>query len=118
MERSSVTTGARLTAASAAFTSARVPVTVHVPVSAAVLAGTYLVRLLPPWFENISKRQYKSPKVYVRDSGLLHALLGLTTWEELATHPKLGASWEGFAEALTCPPFQRSARRRGKRSRQ
>ena len=62
-----------------------------------VLAGTYLVRQLPPWFENISKRQYKSPKVYVRDSGLLHALLGLTTWEELATHPKLGASWEGFA---------------------
>ena len=62
-----------------------------------VLAGTYLVRQLPPWFENISKRQYKSPKVYVRDSGLLHALLGLTTWEELTAHPKLGASWEGFA---------------------
>ncbi|GMQ76087.1 MAG: hypothetical protein BMS9Abin01_1351 [Gammaproteobacteria bacterium] len=62
-----------------------------------VLAGIYLVRQLPPWFENISKRQYKSPKVYVRDSGLLHSLLGLTTWEELTAHPKLGASWEGFA---------------------
>lgn len=62
-----------------------------------VLAGTYVVRQLPPWFENLSKRQYKAPKVYVRDSGLLHALLGLGTWEELAAHPKLGASWEGFA---------------------
>jgi hypothetical protein len=84
MERSSFTAEAKLTATSAAFTSARVPVTVHVPVSSAVLAGTYLVRQLPPWFENISKRQYKSPKVYVRDSGLLHALLGLTTWNGLS----------------------------------
>jgi predicted AAA+ superfamily ATPase len=62
-----------------------------------VLTGTYLVRRLPPWFENISKRQYKSPKVYVRDSGLLHALLGLGSWDEIGAHPKLGASWEGFA---------------------
>ena len=62
-----------------------------------VLAGTYLVRQLPPWFENISKRQYKAAKVYVRDSGLLHALLGLGSWRELEAHPKLGASWEGFA---------------------
>jgi predicted AAA+ superfamily ATPase len=62
-----------------------------------VLTGTYLVRQLPPWFENISKRQYKSPKVYVRDSGLLHALLGLGSWDEIGAHPKLGASWEGFA---------------------
>jgi len=62
-----------------------------------VLVGTYLVRRLPPWFENLSKRQFKAPKVYVRDSGLLHALLGLEGWEDLESHPKLGASWEGFA---------------------
>lgn len=62
-----------------------------------VLVGTYLVRRLPPWFENLSKRQYKAPKVYVRDSGLLHALLGLGSWGDLEAHPKLGASWEGFA---------------------
>jgi predicted AAA+ superfamily ATPase len=62
-----------------------------------VLVSTYLVRRLPPWFENLSKRQYKAPKVYIRDSGLLHALLNLGTRPELETHPKLGASWEGFA---------------------
>jgi len=62
-----------------------------------VLVGTYLVRLLPPWFENISKRQYRAPKAYIRDSGILHALLGLGSWPELEAHPKLGASWEGFA---------------------
>lgn len=62
-----------------------------------VLVGTYLIRRLPPWFENVSKRQYKSPKVYVRDSGLLHALLGLGAWHDIEAHPKLGASWEGFA---------------------
>lgn len=62
-----------------------------------VLSGTYLVRQLPPWFENLSKRQYKSPKVYVRDSGLLHVLLGIETGEDLLGHPRLGASWEGFA---------------------
>lgn len=62
-----------------------------------VMSGTYLVRQLPPWFENLSKRQYKSPKVYVRDSGLLHVLLGIETGEGLLGHPRLGASWEGFA---------------------
>lgn len=62
-----------------------------------VLTGTFLIRQLPPWFENISKRQYRAPKVYVRDSGLLHALLSLGRWDDLAAHPKLGASWEGFA---------------------
>jgi hypothetical protein len=62
-----------------------------------VMTGTYLVRQLQPWFENVSKRQYKSPKVYVRDSGLLHALLGVETREDLLGHPRLGASWEGFA---------------------
>jgi predicted AAA+ superfamily ATPase len=62
-----------------------------------VLTGTFLLRQLPPWFENLSKRQFKAPKVYVRDSGLLHALLSVQTQEDLEGHPKYGASWEGFA---------------------
>jgi predicted AAA+ superfamily ATPase len=62
-----------------------------------ILAGAYLVRILPPWFENIGKRQVKSPKVYIRDSGLLHGLLQVGAWEQLSGHPKLGPSWEGFA---------------------
>lgn len=61
-----------------------------------ILAGAYMVRLLPPWFENIGKRQVKVPKLYVRDTGLLHSLLGLETLEDVQSHPKLGASWEGF----------------------
>ncbi len=60
------------------------------------LTDAYLVRQLQPWFENIGKRQVKSPKVYVRDSGLLHSLLGLRSQAEQLAHPKLGASWEGF----------------------
>jgi predicted AAA+ superfamily ATPase len=62
-----------------------------------LLTGTFMLRQLQPWFENISKRQYKAPKVYVRDSGLFHALLGLQTNADLTGHPKFGASWEGFA---------------------
>jgi predicted AAA+ superfamily ATPase len=62
-----------------------------------LLSGAYLVRQLQPWFENLKKRQVKSPKVYVRDSGILHALLGLRTPDAVLDHPKLGASWEGFA---------------------
>jgi predicted AAA+ superfamily ATPase len=62
-----------------------------------LLTGTYLLRQLPPWHENIGKRQYRSPKVYVRDSGLLHALLSVGSHDELLGHPKYGASWEGFA---------------------
>jgi hypothetical protein len=62
-----------------------------------VLTGTFMLRLLPPWHENISKRQVKRPKVLFRDSGILHSLLGVSSWAELQTHPKLGASWEGFA---------------------
>jgi hypothetical protein len=49
------------------------------------------------WFENLGKRQVKSPKVYLRDSGLLHSLLGIPSMAALEAHPKLGASWEGFA---------------------
>ncbi len=55
------------------------------------------VSALTLWFENLSKRQVKSPKVYLRDSGLLHSLLGITSFPALEAHPKLGASWEGFA---------------------
>lgn len=62
-----------------------------------ILSGTYLVRVLPPWFENIGKRQRKAPKVYIRDTGLLHTLLGIGTMAQLRSHPKYGASWEGFA---------------------
>jgi predicted AAA+ superfamily ATPase len=62
-----------------------------------ILSGTYVVRQLPPWFENLKKRQVKSPKVYIRDSGILHALLGIPSLIALQSHPKLGASWEGFA---------------------
>ncbi len=67
-----------------------------------LLTGVFLVRQLPPWHENLGKRQVKAPKVYVRDSGLLHALLGVRTDAELLHHPKCGASWEGYAieEAL------------------
>lgn len=61
-----------------------------------LLAGAFVVRVLPPWFENLGKRQVKAPKIYVRDSGLLHALHGLGAREALLGHPKLGASWEGF----------------------
>jgi hypothetical protein len=62
-----------------------------------LLTGAFVLRQLPPWFENLGKRQYKAPKVYVRDTGLLHSLLGIRSREELQGHPKLGASWEGFA---------------------
>ena len=62
-----------------------------------ILAGAYMVRILPPWFENLGKRQVKAPKIYIRDSGILNALLQLGTLADLQSHPKLGASWEGFA---------------------
>jgi uncharacterized protein len=55
-----------------------------------------VIRVLPPWFENLRKRQIKSPKIYIRDSGLLHALLQITDLSSLQGHPKVGASWEGF----------------------
>src|SRR2546423_5813999 len=62
-----------------------------------ILAATFLVRRLPPWFENVGKRLVKAPKIYLRDSGLLHALLGLRTRAEVLSHPRFGLSWEGFA---------------------
>ncbi len=62
-----------------------------------LLTGTYMIRQLQPWFENLSKRQYKSPKIYIRDSGILHALLSIENDDDLAGNLKYGASWEGFA---------------------
>jgi predicted AAA+ superfamily ATPase len=62
-----------------------------------LLTGALLVRQIQPWFENVGKRLVKAQKVYIRDSGLLHALLGLERTEDIEAHPKLGASWEGFA---------------------
>lgn len=62
-----------------------------------LLTGLLVVRQLQPWHENLSKRQVKAPKVYIRDSGLLHALLGIRTEDDLLAHPKSGASWEGYA---------------------
>lgn len=61
-----------------------------------LLTGTFMIRQLQPWYENISKRQVKAPKVYLRDSGLLHNLLDIPSYQSLLGHPKLGASWEGF----------------------
>ncbi|MEK7270222.1 MAG: ATP-binding protein [Planctomycetota bacterium] len=61
-----------------------------------ILSAAFVVRVLPPWFQNISKRQVKAPKIYVRDSGILHALLSIETKEALMGHGKCGASFEGF----------------------
>ena len=62
-----------------------------------LLAGAFMIRVLPPWFENLGKRLVKSPKVYLRDSGVLHHLLGVQAMRDLSAHPRYGASWEGFA---------------------
>jgi predicted AAA+ superfamily ATPase len=68
-----------------------------------LLVGALVVRQLQPWLPNLEKRLVKSPKVFIRDSGLLHALLGIGTFRDLESHPSLGASWEGFVleEILT-----------------
>lgn len=61
------------------------------------LCSTFMAKRLDPWHENVAKRQVKSPKIYLADSGILHTLLGLDSREDLLEHPKVGASWEGFA---------------------
>ena len=61
-----------------------------------VLQDLFMVRQLQPWYENLGKRQVKSPKIYFHDTGLLHSLLGIHTEQELALHPRSGASWEGY----------------------
>jgi len=58
---------------------------------------TIMIRLLQPWHVNLGKRLVKRPKLYFNDSGLLHALIGITDERELMAHPQVGASWEGFA---------------------
>lgn len=62
-----------------------------------ILAGTFMIRLMPPWFENIGKRQIKTPKLFFRDNGLLLTLLGIQSEEALLRHPYRGVVWEGFA---------------------
>ena len=64
-----------------------------------LLTSLFVVRQLQPWFENIAKRQVRAPKVYVADTGILHTLLGLNSRDDVLSHPKVGASWEGFAIA-------------------
>ncbi len=61
-----------------------------------ILTGTFMVRQLPAWYNNLGKRQVKTPKIFIRDSGILHTLLGIENKEQLILHPKIGASWEGF----------------------
>ena len=75
------------------------------------MTSLFMVRQLAPWFENISKRQVRSPKVYVADSGILYSLLGLPSRDAVVSHPKVGASWEGFVvsqviERLAARPKQ------------
>ena len=71
-----------------------------------ILTGAFMVRALPPWFANVRKRQVRSPRIYVRDTGLLHALLTLETADEVAGHPKVGASFEGFAVEQIAGAFE------------
>lgn len=67
-----------------------------------LLSGMFMIRQLPPWHANLKKRQVKAPKIYFRDTGLLHQLLGIRSEQDLLSHPKCGASWEGYVieEAL------------------
>ena len=71
-----------------------------------LLCDLLLVRRLPAWHANVGKRLVKSPKVYVRDSGLVHALLHIETRESLLSHPVIGSSWEGFVieNLVACAP--------------
>jgi predicted AAA+ superfamily ATPase len=72
-----------------------------------LLTDAFVVRQLHPWHANIAKRQVKAPKIYIRDSGLLHHLLGIGTQKDLLRHPKVGASWEGFVieQLLLTEPY-------------
>jgi hypothetical protein len=70
-----------------------------------ILEGVFMVRVIQPWFANLKKRQVKAPKVYFRDTGLLHTLLGIRSELDLQTHPKSGASWEGYVIEETLKAF-------------
>ena len=61
-----------------------------------LLQDLFMIRQLQPWYSNLGKRQVKTPKIYFRDTGLLHYLLGIKSEDELNNHPRLGASWEGY----------------------
>ena len=69
-----------------------------------ILAGTFMIRILQPWFENIKKRQVKTPKIYFRDSGIFNTLSSIYSIRELAKTPKMGPLWEGFAleQVINC----------------
>ena len=71
-----------------------------------LLNDVFMVRSLPPWHANLHKRQVKAPKVYFRDSGLLHQLLGIRSERELLSHPRSGASWEGYVVEQTLQAFE------------
>ena len=76
-----------------------------------LLTDALMIRQLHPWHANVGKRQIKAPKIYLRDSGLLHQLLGLESEKEVLSHPKVGASWEGFAieQVLATEPHDEAA---------
>src|SRR5207247_6571808 len=85
-----------------------------------LLTGVFMVRQLAPWHENLKKRQVRAPKIYLRDSGLLHALLGIESERDLLAHPKSGASWEGFIRvngAMSLPPTSALSRSKPWRAR-
>jgi uncharacterized protein len=72
-----------------------------------ILDGTFMIRILQPWYANVGKRVVKRPKLYIRDSGLFHTLLSIETPDQLYTSPKLGASWEGFALESVCRALEK-----------
>jgi predicted AAA+ superfamily ATPase len=67
-----------------------------------ILEGTFMLRTLQPWYENIGKRVVKKPKIYIRDPGIIHSLMSIETLDQLLSFNKLGASWEGFALEYVC----------------
>lgn len=69
-----------------------------------ILAGTFMIRVLQPWFENIKKRQVRTPKIYFRDSGIYNSLMSINSLDEMIRNPKVGALWEGFAleQVINC----------------
>jgi hypothetical protein len=73
-----------------------------------ILSGTFMIRLLSPWYLSISKRLVKNPKIYIRDSGLFHNLQSINSLDDLLANPKLGASWEGFALENLCRSINKS----------
>lgn len=73
-----------------------------------ILEGTFMIRVLQPWFSNVKKRLVKRPKIYIRDSGLFHRLMSIENENQLLSHPKLGASWEGFGMEQVCRIIQKN----------